>query len=327
MLKKLKHLGKHFSFLLKTLLYKPKGAILNYHRVTQLDYDFPGPDEYTVSPDVFEEHLDFLDREFTVLPLKEFLESLQRNDLPEKSIAITFDDGYRDTYTEALPLLKDYSVPVTVFVSSGFLSGTQLPVEFRLADVIRNLDELKIDLLGKEKLYVLNSISQKISCYQKLKSFIKYKDSAFRDELIRSIIEQNCTQDFRGEKERLMLNWEECTKLSNNSLITIGSHGSNHCPLTVYNSEESLYKEVNKSKSVLEKRLKTNISFFSYPYGVYNSKIVQMVERAGYTAAFSTKESLIFSQDKNELFDLPRKEAITKSLEGSGMVTELTQIS
>jgi peptidoglycan/xylan/chitin deacetylase (PgdA/CDA1 family) len=92
--------------------------ILTYHRVDKVAND---PHLLCVSPDNFENHLRFLKENYEVIPLPELLLRLRNKGLTGQEAVVTFDDGYRDNYTNALPLLEKYNCPATIFVTTGFL--------------------------------------------------------------------------------------------------------------------------------------------------------------------------------------------------------------
>lgn len=89
--------------------------ILVYHHV-----DESTPASTSISPQKFEEHLELLKRNgFNVMRLDEALRNIQNGvALPDKAVALTFDDAYRNVYTNAFPLLKTYNFPFTVFVAT-----------------------------------------------------------------------------------------------------------------------------------------------------------------------------------------------------------------
>lgn len=78
--------------------------VLRYHSIGGGYYD-------DISPGYFREQLDYLTNAFEVVDLPAILEPGDR-----KRVAITFDDGYRDFYTNVLPILREYDTPATVFV-------------------------------------------------------------------------------------------------------------------------------------------------------------------------------------------------------------------
>lgn len=88
-------------------------VILQYHHVAD-----DTPAITSTRPDVFAEHLAYINEHFTVLPLPEIIQRLREGGgLPENTLAITFDDGYENIYRVAHPLLKRYGFPYTVFVN------------------------------------------------------------------------------------------------------------------------------------------------------------------------------------------------------------------
>lgn len=98
----------------------PKAVVLLYHRVSALAHD---PLMLTVTPAHFYEHLKELKKHFEIISTGELLARLMNHGLNGTELAITFDDGYRDNMTEALPIAEKYEVPFTVFVATGTLEN------------------------------------------------------------------------------------------------------------------------------------------------------------------------------------------------------------
>ena len=91
--------------------------------------------------------------------------------------------------------------------------------------------------------------------------------------------------DWVGEKD--MMSWTQIKELSQDSLIEIGSHTLNHDELTKMSRDEAIH-QINASKKMLQKKLKKDIKFFSYPCGSFNPSIRKQVIKAGYTSACAT---------------------------------------
>ena len=94
--------------------------MLLYHRVADLDAD---PQRLAVTPASFAAHLDILSRYATPLPLDELVRRAHAGSLPERAVAITFDDGYADNLEAAVPLLERYGLPATIFIATGAIAG------------------------------------------------------------------------------------------------------------------------------------------------------------------------------------------------------------
>src|SRR3569623_716342 len=90
-----------------------EAAILCYHRVFAPPRNRWG---VAVTPAHFEEHLEYLHRNHTILPLLVLLARLEEGRVPDRAVVLTFDDGYADNLHTALPLLQRYGAPATVFV-------------------------------------------------------------------------------------------------------------------------------------------------------------------------------------------------------------------
>src|ERR1041385_6236651 len=107
-------------------------SVLVYHTINHADGRPDCPE--MVLPERFEEQLNWLSRRRNVLPLTEILTRSRRN----RGVAITFDDGYRDNLTIALPLLEKYQLPVTLFVVAGFVGREQYLSESELREMARH---------------------------------------------------------------------------------------------------------------------------------------------------------------------------------------------
>ena len=105
-------------------------VILEYHSIG------PGGEFFTVTPDMFERQLQYLkEKKLQVIPLRELLHRLRESRSVAGCVSLTFDDGYLDTRTAALPILEKYGMHGTVFVLTGSFGkmqqnkfGTSLPL-------------------------------------------------------------------------------------------------------------------------------------------------------------------------------------------------------
>ena len=129
-------LGRGLPHLLRTA-GKQRLSILIYHRVLQSP-DPLRPGEPIV--DEFRQRMNLLRRYFNPLPLVEAIDRLQAGELPERAVCVTFDDGYADNESVALPILKKSGIPATVFVATGFLNGGQMWND-TVIESIRTCDE------------------------------------------------------------------------------------------------------------------------------------------------------------------------------------------
>ena len=128
----LRETAMHHPYVLLTLLIalttfpasnaETHGVVLLYHHVAT-----DTPPSTSISPENFRKHLEFLrDNKFNVISLAEMLDQLRAGEeLTDKSIAITFDDGYSSIYETAFPMLQLFGFPFTLFLSTGPIDRQQ----------------------------------------------------------------------------------------------------------------------------------------------------------------------------------------------------------
>lgn len=97
-------------------LVSPSARILTYHSVAD------APAKLSITPETFEKHMNILKAEFSVISLEDLVHRIYNQSfLGEYEIIITFDDGYKDNYINALPILRKYNLPATFFITTGFI--------------------------------------------------------------------------------------------------------------------------------------------------------------------------------------------------------------
>ncbi len=91
-------------------------VILNYHSISDRDYT------YSTSPQIFEKQMLYLKKMAKIITIEKLEEILKNTELPKELLAVvTFDDGLKDNFTEAFPILKKHRIPFTVFMSTDFI--------------------------------------------------------------------------------------------------------------------------------------------------------------------------------------------------------------
>jgi peptidoglycan/xylan/chitin deacetylase (PgdA/CDA1 family) len=112
-----------FSARIDALLLRSTGVIVAFHRV----HDAEDDTGLSVTRDMFERYCRFFKRHFRVVPLADLVTKLERGDRIDRHLSITFDDGYRDNFVNARPVLEALSLPATFFVVSGWIGSDVWP--------------------------------------------------------------------------------------------------------------------------------------------------------------------------------------------------------
>ena len=291
---------------------RPDFTILMYHQV--LDAEHSGEDHLpsgmVTLENTFDKQMGYLKQHCSVISLDELAGCLRdHKSLPARSVVITFDDGWRDNYVFAFPILERYDLPATVFLPTDYI-GTSKMFWFQVVNVVLQAGALTSQKMSEilnrleqispdEKETIIRSFSSALVLIEQLK---KIKPE-IQEEIIKEMAEDSDMSVSAMSKGRSMLNWEEIKKMGENG-ISFGSHAHSHRILTHLDSEE-INKELTESKTAIEEKTKKPASHFAYPNGDYNSPIKELVKETGYLCA-CTVERTGDRRDEIDLFALPR---------------------
>lgn len=275
-----------------------KLQILLYHRV------LAEPDPlrpWEIAAVQFDEQMRILSRYYNTLSLREGLEKLEKRCLPPQAVCITFDDGYEDNISVALPILEKYKLPATFFIATKFLSGGIMWND-AIIESIRNVQTSDWDLrsIGLSQ-YSLLDDQQKVKAIYRLVNQIKYLPAEDRMHMVDKIVAKS-----QSLLPSMMMTEKEVTTL-HRSGMEIGAHTVTH-PILSNISPEAARNEIGQSKETLEALIQDKIKYFAYPNGYptrdYSSIHCKMVKNIGFEAACSTWWGAVTrTQDK---FQLPR---------------------
>jgi peptidoglycan/xylan/chitin deacetylase (PgdA/CDA1 family) len=261
-------------------LGRPAARVLMYHGVG-------GPD---CPADTFKSQMKYLKANFTVISLREALTisgDAARNFRTE--IVLTFDDGLRNNYATAYPILLRYELPATFFVCPGLIESQTWQwaheMEQRLSACrLGNLKKICASLgIGEWEFKgdKDSDIAEKIVEHMKTMEHGRRIGVENRIRLM--------TQNFETAPHQHDLydtmSWDELQSLDP-ALITIGSHTVHHPVLTSLPYEEMRY-QIQESKQWLQRRLNRPVDYFCYPNGDYDASIAHVVAQ-NYKAAVTT---------------------------------------
>lgn len=278
-----------------------RSAILMYHSIAETEVD---PWHLHVSPSNFEAQLQVIKNEFVPLSLEDCVRRYEQRQMPPRCVVLTFDDGYVNNYTLALPLLEQYGIPATFFIVSGAVDADrefwwdELEQLILLAPEKPGREELEsaglpvpaINKNGREELY--------LALWQELQPW----ESGKRSETLLQLASA-MEYDLKVRPSHRPVTGDELRRLAASPLVTIGAHTVRHPKLTELKTGVQ-EKEIQESKQRLEQLLRRDISLFSYPFGAYDDETPAIVKRSGLSYACSTEERVMAHSDDPLL--LPR---------------------
>lgn len=258
-------------------------VILTYHRVIA---EKDAMEQGEVDVQQFKMHVDTFAKFFNVLELSEAVRGLHDGGLPGRAISITFDDGYKDNVTAALPVLERVGVPATFFIATGFLDGGTMWNDIVIESVRRSgKDVLDLSTVGLEKVSV-RSPEEKRAAVVNLIGKLKYIQQEKRDRLCMEIADQLGV----SPPTNLMMDSSDLVVLRDAGM-EIGGHTRNH-PILCVESDEDAYAEIKNGKRDLEAIIGERVDAFAYPNGRpvldYDRRHVAMVRNAGFRLAVTT---------------------------------------
>lgn len=274
-------------------------CIITYHRILEQ----PDPLLET-EPDIttFYWQMKVLAENFNVMPLHDAIIAMQQNRLPERAVCITFDDGYRSTHDLALPILQQFKLPATLFVTTAFLDEGNMWND-RIIEAIRRLPNgvLNLEEIGMGEHQVSN-LDDRIRLVKKINADSKYLSPVDRQNAILKLESLAGT----AHSSNMMLTRQMLKTLSDCE-IEIGGHTTTH-PILTKLDDESARQEIVQNKEVLENIIGKPLRLFAYPNGKigkdFDQRHMKMAQQAGYHAAFST--AIGAASRESHPFRLPR---------------------
>ena len=305
-----------------------RALILLYHRVTELRSD---PWALSVTPQHFAQHLEILRQRGLATSLRQLAQALLDGNLPHRSVAITFDDGYADNLHNAKPVLERYDVPATCFLTTGSIGRAR---EFWWDELDRIFlqpntlpETLRLSIRGHSYHWVLGEATEyDEDTARRCRAWCAFErgDPTLRHFVYRSLYEllQPLTEDEQRAVLDELLAWartdptsrqthrtlsiDDAQALAEGELIEIGAHTVTH-PLLSTLPPASQHAEVTRSKAHLEEMLGIGVKSFAYPYGgpaTYTAATVTLVREAGFTYACSGIAKPVAPSSRQ--FELPR---------------------
>ncbi|MFW8600785.1 polysaccharide deacetylase family protein [Desulfobacterota bacterium M19] len=293
------------------LALKNKAAIFMYHRVLPQELvnetNIPIQPGMYVSPRSLRLHLSYLKNYFSLISLAELVRRLQTGEDISRCAVLTFDDGWRDNYLYAFPILQKFNVPATIFLTSGFIGTVQRfwpeEIGWAVLSVYRGI--VDISLLPDPLSHMLKKRrSRKQDICENIDQIIA--DMKSWDTSRRLSVTQQCTQlriKTIAESKRLLMNWDEVREMAKSGLIDFGSHTVSHALLDQL-QPENVRQELIESTAQIRKESGIQTELFAYPNGNYTPQILATLPESGITAAVTTKRGLV--AQNSLLLELPR---------------------
>jgi peptidoglycan/xylan/chitin deacetylase (PgdA/CDA1 family) len=266
-------------------------AVFMFHRVLPRGESCYA-DEMVTSTGMFSALLDWISERYAVIELEALAARLgSRPPDGRPYCAITFDDGWKDLYPHALPLLRARSLPATVFLPVRFIGTERHFWQERLQFIWQSVPGVGRTDLGREAAphFPWAAGLDGRADYAELRRLLMSRPSSEAEEFVHWMAELCPRAEW--DSTRAFLTWDEVGRMQDAG-ISFGSHTLNHVLLTQANAETARM-EIEGSRRELQERLGGGIPGFAYPWGAHNARLAQQVADAGYAFAVTTEEMLV----------------------------------
>ncbi len=284
-------------------LNRSKLLVLMYHRFSR------GEEIGRTSSLTFEAHLKYLTRHYNVLSMTDASECIRKGvAFPRRSAVITIDDGYRDFYDIAFPILKNYQVPATIYVVTDFVGGRGWIWTDKARYILGKTasERLDVQIDGKKFDKEPGDPRSRLITAGALNSELKkLADQEKENYLGELALAAKVSVPELPPDEYSAFNWDQAREMSAAG-IEIGSHTATH-PILTNVDDRRLERELEDSKAAIQSEIGSDAPHFCYPNGDVSERERDAAASAGYASAVTTEIKLCENSADN--FLIPRIDA------------------
>jgi peptidoglycan/xylan/chitin deacetylase (PgdA/CDA1 family) len=275
--------------------------ILCYHRVAEGVED---PFHLCVRPDNFAAHLEEMSRSREPSTLADVSVPARR-----PRVVVTFDDGYRDNLTNALPIAESKGVPITFFVTSGILGNHNGFWWDRLGTLLRGrpppVKEIDLPVVGRKVRLPLGSSGIREDLDSVRRHLLPLRVTEI--ERVLDVVSEQWQVDSAPPPDAGTITPEDLRQLAASDTATIGAHTVDHVRLQDRTAREQ-QDTISDSKRELEQSIGRAVSHFAYPFGGrddFDDRSVDAVRAAGFGTACTTLPGT--ARSSTDPYRLPRR--------------------
>ena len=266
----------------------PSLTILAYHRVMPTDAlgSYPFDQELiSATPGQFDSQMHYIREHLRPIALGDVIDHVEHGaPLPPDSVAVTFDDGFADTYRYAFPVLQRYRIPATIFVATGYVESGE-PFWFELASyLVYRLPPKSLELQNGALFPTGDSWTERNSSLRRVHSILKDLPNAARMQILANWKHRYADELTHGASlHSTPISWSQVIEMANSG-IDFGSHTVSHPNLTRLTDNE-LHRELTESKCALESKLQKPIDTIAYPIGTpsaFNTTVISAARKLNF---------------------------------------------
>jgi len=269
-----------------------------YHGFTAKDMH-SGIENYTgnhVNIEIFKKQVEYLKKFYNIITLEQLVGYYYiGKKLPNNSVVITFDDGYKTNYNLAFPILKELNIPVTIFLATDFIENKNFLWVDRLEYAINctQLNNFKVEINKYRVDYKINNYNNKLKCVKECKATLKQFSIEKIEEIVTEIenrLDKNLATASQIPNIYLPLEWSEINVMLASKLISLGNHTHKHAILTKCTDGE-VKNELLLSRKIIKEQTGSDPKYFCYPNGQardFSQRTKEILQEQGFNCGITT---------------------------------------
>jgi len=260
---------------------RPKLVVLTYHRI--LPYFDDNPLDTFISEKTFIRQIDFVERNYPVISLSEAMDQCRRGEAKRPiQVVLTFDDGYRDSYEVAFPILRRKGLPATFFIVTDYVGKKEFMWDWNVNAILCRDDSIKKVPLGEEVL-ASHEGETRTAFANRVIDHMKALDIEKNREVLAFLRGATRNGSAAGSAPAGFMTWDEIRELAGSGM-EVGAHSRSHRSLSRIPAQEARY-EIRTSKGIIEENINGICAHFSFPFGGRqdcNSQLIDSAREMGF---------------------------------------------
>ena len=227
---------------------------------------------------------------------------------PPRAFAVTFDDGFENNFSIAAPILKEFSVPATFYITTGFIENNAMSWIDRIEHCLEAVPAGVLQFAWDERPHSFATVDDKIRVLQLIRDRVKTDPRIDADEVVEMVCEQCGIAEVRHSAEPIdqKMSWKQVARLADEELFTIGGHSHTHKILSFLSAEE-LNVEITTSIDLIQENVGLRVRHYSYPEGLehcYSNEVIAVLRDKGIVCCPTAVDGI--NDQQSDLFRLRR---------------------
>ena len=259
-------------------------------------------------PAHFERCIKYIKKHFTIIEFENDFERVRSNEITSNTefATIMFDDGYKDNFDYALPILKKHNCKASFYIVSNSITMGKPIWTYQIDELMAN-SNLPFIQLESEVHQEFKKLQLGENSNLNFKPYLKTLSQTERQTILTEV--ESKINDV--ELSNKMMSWQQVKELRQAG-HGIGSHTANHPLLSTLLSQDEQVQELKQSKKAIENKLGGTINTIAYPNGDYNESTIKAAKQAGYNYGLAVNHQRFNPQNVNQ-YSIPRVELYQES--------------